>query len=104
MSDFSESTDTSTEALDSASEGKSLSDTLEGADTSPEASESSGEFLPNGFAIEETDDFTITDTNEPSLELPEVKEAAELRDEAIDRILEADGTYMPDSLARMEGR
>lgn len=105
MNEFSESNDTSTEALDSASEGMSLSDTLEGADTSPEASESSGEFLPNGFAIEETDDFTITDTNAPSLELPEVTEAAELRDEAIDRILEDDSTYMPpDSLARMEGR
>lgn len=105
MNEFSESNDTSTEALDSASEGMSLSDTLEGADTAPEASESSGEFLPNGFAIEETDDFTITDTNAPSLELPEVKEAAELRDEAIDRILEDDSTYMPpDSLARMEGR
>lgn len=105
MNEFSESNDTSTEALDSASEGMSLSDTLEGADTTPEASESSGEFLPNGFAIEETDDFTITDTNAPSLELPEVTEAAELRDEAIDRILEDDSTYMPpDSLARMEGR
>lgn len=105
MNEFSESNDTSTEALDSASEGMSISDTLEGADTAPEASESSGEFLPNGFAIEETDDFTITDTNAPSLELPEVKEAAELRDEAIDRILEDDSTYMPpDSLARMDGR
>ena len=105
MSEFSESNDTSTEALDSASEGMSISDTLEGADTAPEASESSGEFLPNGFAIEETDDFTIIDTDEPSLEPPEVKEATELRDEAIDRILEDDSTYMPpDSLTRMEGR
>lgn len=105
MSEFSESNDTSTEALDSASEGISLSDTLEGADTFMETSDSSSEFLPDGFAIEETDDFTITDTNAPSLELPEVKEAAELRDEAIDRILEDDSTYMPpDSLARMEGR
>lgn len=99
MSEFSESNDTSTEALDSASEGTSLSDTLEWTDASPEVSDS------GVFSIAETDDFTIIDTEEPSLEPPEVKEAAELRDEAIDRILEDDSTYMPpDSLARMEGR
>lgn len=99
MSEFSESNDTSTEALDSASEGTSLSDTLEWTDASPEVSDS------GVFSIAETDDFTIIDTDEPSLEPPEVKEATELRDEAIDRILEDDSTYMPpDSLARMEGR
>ena len=99
MSEFSESNDTSTEALDSASEGTSLSDTLEWTDASPEVSDS------GVFSISETDDFTIIDTDEPSLEPPEVKEATELRDEAIDRILEDDSTYMPpDSLARMEGR
>ena len=99
MSEFSESNDTSTEALDSASEGTSLSDTLEWTDASPEVSES------GVFSIAETDDFTIIETDEPSLEPPEVKEATELRDEAIDRILEDDSTYMPpDSLARMEGR
>lgn len=99
MSEFSESNDTSTEALDSASEGTSLSDTLEWTDASPEVSDS------GVFSIAETDDFTIIDTDEPSLEPPEVKEATELRDEAIDRILEDDRTYMPpDSLARMEGR
>lgn len=99
MSEFSESNDTSTEALDSASEGTSLSDTLEWTDASPEVSDS------GVFSIAETDDFTIIDTDEPSLEPPEVKEATELRDEAIDRILEDDSTYMPpDSRARMEGR
>lgn len=99
MSEFSESNDTSTEALDSASEGTSLSDTLEWTDASPEVSDS------GVFSIAETDDFTIIDTDEPSFEPPEVKEATELRDEAIDRILEDDSTYMPpDSLARMEGR
>ena len=99
MSEFSESNDTSTEALDSASEGTSLSDTLEWTDASPEVSDS------GVFSIAETDDFTIIDPDEPSLEPPEVKEATELRDEAIDRILEDDSTYMPpDSLARMEGR
>lgn len=99
MSEFSESNDTSTEALDSASEGTSISDTLEWTDASPEVSDS------GVFSIAETDDFTIIDTDEPSLEPPEVKEATELRDEAIDRILEDDSTYMPpDSLARMEGR
>lgn len=99
MSEFSESNDTSTEALDSASEGTSLSDTLEWTDASPEVSDS------GVFSIAETDDFTIIDTDESSLEPPEVKEATELRDEAIDRILEDDSTYMPpDSLARMEGR
>lgn len=99
MSEFSESNDTGTEAPDSASEGTSLSDTLEWTDASPEVSDS------GVFSIAETDDFTIIDTDEPSLEPPEVKEAAELRDEAIDRILEDDSTYMPpDSLARMEGR
>ena len=99
MSEFSESNDTSTEALDSASEGTSLSDTLEWTDASPGVSDS------GVFSIAETDDFTIIDTDEPSLEPPEVKEATELRDEAIDRILEDDSTYMPpDSLARMEGR
>ena len=99
MSEFSESNDTSTEALDSASEGTSLSDTLEWTDASPEVSDS------GVFSIAEPDDFTIIDTDEPSLEPPEVKEATELRDEAIDRILEDDSTYMPpDSLARMEGR
>lgn len=99
MSEFSESNATSTEALDSASEGTSLSDTLEWTDASPEVSDS------GVFSIAETDDFTIIDTDEPSLEPPEVKEATELRDEAIDRILEDDSTYMPpDSLARMEGR
>lgn len=99
MNEFSESNDTSTEALDSASEGTSLSDTLEWTDASPEVSDS------GVFSIAETDDFTIIDTDEPSLEPPEVKEATELRDEAIDRILEDDSTYMPpDSLARMEGR
>ncbi len=99
MSEFSESNDTSTEALDSASEGTSLSDTLEWTDASPEVSDS------GVFSIAETDDFTIIDTDEPSLEPPEVKESTELRDEAIDRILEDDSTYMPpDSLARMEGR
>ena len=40
MSEFSESNDTSTEALDSASEGTSLSDTLEWTDASPEVSDS----------------------------------------------------------------
>ena len=99
MSEFSESNDTSTEALDSASEGTSLSDTLEWTDASPEVSDS------GVFSIAETDDFTIIDTDEPSLEPPEVKEATELRDEAIDRILDDDSRYMPpDSLARMEGR
>lgn len=105
MSEFSETSDTSAETVDSTSEGMSLSDTVDGTDTAPEVSDSGGEFLPGGFAIAETDDFTITDTNAPSLELPEVKEAAELRDEAIYRILENDSTYMPpDSLARIEGR
>lgn len=99
MSEFSESNDTGTEALDSASEGTSLSDTFEWTDASPEVSDS------GVFSIAETDDFTIIDTDEPSLEPPEVKEATELRDEAIDRILEDDSTYMPpDSLTRMEGR
>lgn len=99
MSEFSESNDTGTEAPDSASEGTSLSDTLEWTDASPEVSDS------GVFSIAETDDFTIIDIDEPSLEPPEVKEATELRDEAIDRILEDDSTYMPpDSLTRMEGR
>ena len=53
MSEFSESNDTSTEALDSASEGTSLSDTLEWTDASPEVSDS------GVFSIGETDDFTI---------------------------------------------
>lgn len=105
MSEFSETNDTSAETVDSTSEGMSLSDAVEGTDTAPEVFDSGGEFLPGGFAIAETDDFTITDTNAPSLELPEVKEAEEMRDEAIDRILELDRAYMPpDSLARMEGR
>lgn len=105
MSEFSETSDTSAETVDSTSEGMSLSDAVEGTDTAPEVFDSGGEFLPGGFAIAETDDFTITDTNAPSLELPEVKEAEEMRDEAIDRILELDRAYMPpDSLARMEGR
>ena len=75
MSEFSETSDTSAETVDSTSEGMSLSDAVEGTDTAPEVFDSGGEFLPGGFAIAETDDFTITDTNAPSLELPEVKEA-----------------------------
>lgn len=99
MSEFSETSDTSAETVDSTSEGMSLSDAVEGTDTAPEVSDS------GVFSIAETDDFTIIDTDEPSLEPPEVKEATELRDEAIDRILEDDSTYMaPDSLTRMEGR
>ena len=111
MNEFSETNDTSSETRDVQPEGASFSDTFEGIETSMEFSNRDGELLPSGstaleegFGIGESDDFEITDINAPSLELSEVKEAEDLRDDAIARILEQDSTYLlPDSLARLEG-
>ena len=111
MNEFSETNDTSSETRDAQPEGTSFSDTFEGIETSMEFSNRDGELLPSGstaleedFGIGESDDFDITDINAPSLELSEVKEAEDLRDDAIARILEQDSTYLlPDSLARLEG-